>query len=280
MNPGSPPIIFVVSDGRGETCNQVLQAALVQFEGQPFRMVIRPEVRTVERVEEVVREAADCEASLFYTLVSEETRWALTNLAEELLVPTVDVLGPSFSALHDLFQRAPSGKPGLFYASDRERFDRQTAIDYTLTHDDGQRPDELHLADVVLVGVSRVAKSTTSFFLAFKGIKAANVPLIYGTPVLPQLKELDPAMVIGLNVNVQRLLTIRKARDDHLGGRHVEYYTRRPDVANEVLFATNLMKQYGWRSIETSYLAVEEIARAVVQVMMPFWRERESGQAP
>ena len=142
MGPDRLPVVFVVSDGRGDTCRQVLHAALVQFAGQRFEMVVRPEIRTPEQVTEVVHEAAGRDASIFYTLVSPDTRWALTNRAEELLVPVVDVLGPSFSALHDLFQRAPSGTPGLFYASDRERFDRHTAIDYTMTHDDGQRPDD------------------------------------------------------------------------------------------------------------------------------------------
>ena len=177
------PVLFVVSDGRGETCSQVLQAALCQFEGQDFQLVIRPNIRTVEQITAVLQEAADREGTVFYTLVAHEVRWALSQLAGQLMVPTVDILGSSFSALHDVFQREPSEKPGLFYASDRERFDRQKAIDYTLKHDDGQRPDELHLADVVLVGVSRAAKSTTCFYLAFQGIKAANVPLVFGTPV-------------------------------------------------------------------------------------------------
>jgi len=267
MASGDLPVVFVVSDGRGETCSQVLRAALVQFEGQEFEMVVRPNVRTAGQVREIVREAVGREATIFYTLVNDETRWAMTNLAEELLVPTIDVLGPSFSALHDIFQQAPSGKPGLYYASDRERFDRQTAIDYTLTHDDGQRPDELHQADVVLVGVSRAAKSTTCFYLAFRGIKSANVPLIYGVPVLSQLKSIDPTRVIGLNVNVSRLLTVRRARSGHLGDRHVAYYTRKQDVANEVIHATTTMKQNGWRTIETSYLAVEEIAREVMKLL-------------
>jgi regulator of PEP synthase PpsR (kinase-PPPase family) len=276
MNPDRTPVVFVVSDGRGETCSQVLRAALVQFEGQEFEMVVRPEIRTADQVTAIVREAASREAGIFYTLVSHETRWAMANLAEELLVPTVDVLGPSFSALHDLFKRAPSGKPGLYYASDRERFDRQTAIDYTLKHDDGQRPDELHLADVVLVGVSRAAKSTTCFYLAFRGIKAANVPLIYDIPVPRQLAALDPVKVIGLSVNVPRLMTVRQARAANLGGRQIDYYTNRQAVANEVMQANNVMKQHGWRTIETSYLAVEEIAREVMQALGRDWHASES----
>ncbi len=273
MAEGKLPVVFVVSDGRGETCNQVLQAALVQFEGQEFEMVIRPEVRTEDQVTDVVKEAVDRDASVFYTLVSPDIRWAMASLTEELLVPTVDVLGPSFTALHDLFERAPSGKPGLFYASDRERFDRQTAIDYTLTHDDGQRPNELHLADVVLVGVSRAAKSTTCFYLAFQGIKAANVPLVSGLPVMPQLTKLDPDKVIGLNVNVSRLLTVRQARASNLGSRHVDYYTSKKEVTGEIISAANLMRKLGWRTIETSYLAVEEIAREIMKIMKPVWEK-------
>jgi regulator of PEP synthase PpsR (kinase-PPPase family) len=261
------PVLFVVSDGRGETCRQVLQAALVQFEGQDFELVVRSEIRAAEQVAAVVQEAADRDATIFYTLVSRETRWALSGLAEKYLVPAVDILGPSFSALHDMFQRDPSGKPGLFYASDRERFDRQTAIDYTLKHDDGRRPAELSQADIVLVGVSRAAKSTTCFYLAFQGIKAANVPLVFGTPILPQLAVLDPGRVIALSVNVSRLMTVRHARATNLGGRHIDYYTDKRQVAQEVVHAANLVKQYGWRSIDASYLAVEEIAREVLKML-------------
>lgn len=261
------PVLFVVSDGRGETCGQVLKAALLQFEGQPVELLVRPEIRTPEQITEVVHEAAGREACIFYTLVDQEVRWALSSLAEEHLVPVVDVLGPAFSALHDLFQQEPSRQPGLFYASDRERFDRQTAIDYTLKHDDGRRPEDLHLADAVLVGVSRAAKSTTCFYLAFQGIKAANVPLIFGSPLPAELTALDPARVIALSVNVSRLLTVRQARATNLGGRHLDYYTSKREVANEVIHAANLVKAHGWRSIEASYLAVEEIAREVIKML-------------
>ena len=277
MPKAKAPVLFVVSDGRGETCSQVLQAAMFQFEGQDFELVVHPEMRTSDQVAAVVREAAAREATIFYTLVAHEVRWTLSSLAEELLVPTVDILGPSFSALHDVFQREPSERPGLFYASDRERFDRQAAIDYTLKHDDGQRADELDQADVVLVGVSRSSKSTTCFYLAFQGIKAANVPLVFGTPVLPQLAALDASRVICLSVNVSRLLTVRQARAANLGDSHIDYYTSKREVANEVIHAANLVKQHHWRSIEASYLAVEEIAREVTN-MLPAGIRHRPGQ--
>jgi regulator of PEP synthase PpsR (kinase-PPPase family) len=259
----SLPTLFIVSDGRGETCHQVLHAALVQFEGQDFDLVRRANVRTAEQAEKVVKEASQHDAIIFYTLVTDEARVAITRHAEKRLVPIVDLLGPSFSALHDLFKRERSAKPGLYYATDRERFDRQTAIDYTLKHDDGQRPHELRQADVVLVGVSRASKSTTCFYLAFQGIKAANVPLLPDIPVLPQLTKVEPSKVIGLNMNVARLMTVREARTVNLGTAHTGYYVNKRKIANEVIHATQLMQAHGWRSIDVSYMAIEEIAREV-----------------
>jgi len=259
----SLPALIVVSDGRGATCNQVLQAALVQFEGQDFDLIVRSNVRSVEQIEEIVLEARDIGATIFYTLVVHDARVAIKRLAGKLLVPIVDVLGPSFNALHDLFKRDHTGKPGLFYASERERFDRHAAIDYTLKHDDGQRPHELHLADVVLVGVSRASKSTTCFYLAFQGIKAANVPLLPDVPILSQLKMVDPEKVIGLNMNVSHLMTVREARALHLGTDHTTYYVNKREISKEVLHAAYLMKIHGWRSVDASYIAIEEIAREV-----------------
>ena len=191
MADSKAPTIYVVSDGRGDTCNQLVRAALVQFHGQRHNLVRKAEVRTPEAVDSIVERAARDELSvIFYTLVSDETREAIKVASERLLVPTVDVLGPSFSALYDLFKSAPQHTPGLLYASDRERFDRIEAIDYTLKHDDGQRPHELDEADVVVVGVSRASKSSTCFYLAYAGIRAANVPLVPEVPPSPHLLEL------------------------------------------------------------------------------------------
>ena len=173
-----PPTLYVVSDGRGQTSASVLQAALVQFHGQRYAIVREANVRTVERVEEIVDAAARTHGVVVYTLVAGETRRAMRQAAASRAVPIVDVLGPALSALHDLFKRDPQAEPGLLYASEREGFDRHEAIDYTLKHDDGRRPDGLPRADVVLVGVSRSGKSATCFYLAYQGVKAANVPLV------------------------------------------------------------------------------------------------------
>jgi regulator of PEP synthase PpsR (kinase-PPPase family) len=266
MRAAAPPTLYVVSDGRGATGAAVLQAALVQFQDQRFATVHEANVRTADRVRAVVGDAARTGGVVFYTLVADETRHAMQDEAARRAVPIVDVLGPALSALHDLFQRAPQAKPGLLYASERERFDRHEAIDYTLKHDDGRRPDGLAGADVVLVGVSRAAKSSTCFYLAYEGVKAANVPLVPGLPLPPELEALPPERVIALWVNPRRLVAIREARALHLPAEHGSAYTELDAVREEVREAHRIVADHGWRSIDGSYLAVEEIAREVMRL--------------
>jgi len=258
------PTIFVVSDGRGETCSQLVKAALVQFAGVKYRIARRAKVLTPARVEKIVDLAAESRAVVFYTLAADETRSAMKQASARKLVPTVDLLGPAFSALHDLFKANPQYTPGLLYAADHERIDRIEAIDYTLKHDDGQRPHELHKADVVLVGVSRVAKSSTCFYLAYAGVRAANVPLIPGIEPPQPLLRMDPNRVIGLRVNVMRLMTMRESRAINLGLDFTDKYVDKREISREVLAANRMMDKHGWRSFDVSYLAIEEIAREVI----------------
>lgn len=260
------PRIFIVSDGRGDTAAQVLKAAAVQFEGRTYRVSRRPSVRTVKDVLRVVQEAADARAVIFYTLVDEETRRTMHRAAARKLVPTVDILGPCFSALDDQFRTKRRGEPGLLYDMERDRLNRMEAIDYTLHHDDGQRVHELSKADVVVVGVSRASKSSTCFFLAYAGVRAANVPLIPGVDPPARLLALDPEKVIGLRVNVDRLLIVREARARNLGRAHLAAYLDRREIAREVLWANQLMDRQDWRTLDASYLAVEEIAREVMRL--------------
>lgn len=260
------PTIYIVSDGRGATCSQLVKAALVQFENHPTELVRRSHVLTPEAVEAIVAEAAADEATVFFTLASEETRRAMQSECARHLVPSVDLLGPAFSALHDLFKDSPQFKPGLLYESDREHFDRVNAIDYTLKHDDGLRPQELHQAHVILVGVSRASKSSTCFYLAYQGVRAANVPLVPGIPPPPELLTLDREMVIGLRINVMRLRTIRESRILTMRMGADDKYVDKREIAREVREANRLMDTHGWRSLDISYMAIEEIAKTVRQM--------------
>ena len=265
-NTDPPPTLFVVSDGRGETGAAVLKAALLQFEGQRFTLVRESNVRTRERIDAIVEVAARTRGVVLYTLVEAETRRAMQASAALHAVPVVDALGPVLSALHDLFRSEPRSQPGLLYASEREEFDRQEAIDYTLKHDDGRRPDGLGAADVVLVGVSRAGKSSTCFYLAYYGVKAANVPLVPEVPLSAELMALPKERVIGLWVNPRRLVAMREARAHHLGIAKESTYVNLEAVQQEVRAIHRVMNIRGWRTIDASYRAVEEVAREVMRL--------------
>ena len=266
MSTRHAPTLYIVSDGRGDTGAGVLEAALVQFQGETHHILREANVRTKERVVEIIAAAREVHGVVFYTLVEQETRRALQESAAQHGVPVVDILGPVFSALHDTFGRKPGSQPGLLYARGRERFDRMDAVDYTLAHDDGCHQSQLGNADVVLVGVSRSGKSSACFFLALQGVKAANVPFVPGLAVPAELVALPNERVIGLVVNPSRLIALRGARAQHYGLDADNAYTDAEKVRQEARDAHRLCLLHDWRTIDVSYMAVEEIAREVMHL--------------
>lgn len=263
MTSNQPHTIYLVSDGTCRTCEQVVKSVLVQFDKVDFRLVRKAKVHRAPTVAKVIEEAAAEKASVFYTLVSSEAREAIKLAARDRMVPAVDILGPVLVSMYDVFERLPLATPGMLYDSNKEYYDRIDAVEYTLSHDDGCRIHELGDADVVLVGVSRAAKSTTCFFLAYSGIRAANVPLFQESDPAPELVRLDPRKVIGLMVNPHRLQTIREARLRGWGMDLSADYAAPTEIARELRAAAEQMARHGWRTIDVSYKAVEEVAREV-----------------
>jgi regulator of PEP synthase PpsR (kinase-PPPase family) len=269
MSAEQVPTIYLVSDGTCRTCEQVIQAVLVQFERPSVRLIRRPNVRGRHAVKTVIQQAVRDRALVAYTLVSEEARKAMeeANLERPIPVPVVDLLGPLMRSLYDLFQSTPMARPGILYDLNKALFDRIDAVEYTLHHDDGCGIHELAAADVVLVGVSRASKSTTCFYLAYSGIRAANVPLIHGSDPSPELLKLDPRRIIGLTTNPHRLKNVRDARLRSWGMCPHADYASKKQIARELMTANELMAKYGWRCVDVSYKAVEEVAREVMQVL-------------
>jgi len=245
----------------------VVRAALVQFEPSGVRLVQKGNVDTVETVCRLIQSAAKSRALVFYTLVSKELRAAIQEAARHHMVPVVDLLGPVLVALYDLLKSAPLAKPGILYESDKAHYDRIDAVEYTLAHDDGCRLSELKDADVVLVGVSRCSKSTTCFYLGYLGIRAANVPLFADAEPPLELLKIDPRRVIGLTANPYRLRSVRQARMRSWGANVDERYTHPAQISHELRAARAQMTKYGWRCIDVSYKAIEEIAREVLQLL-------------
>jgi regulator of PEP synthase PpsR (kinase-PPPase family) len=258
-----PLTIVILSGATGRTAENVLNTALAQFDKPNVRIVKQANVRTSRDARRIVRQAAETGAVVCHSLVSATIRDAVVDEAKHRLVPAVDVLGGTLALLSDHLRVSPRGKPGLAYKLQKDYFDRMEAVSFTLEHDDGCGLSTLRNADVVLAGVSRSSKSVTCFYLAYRGIRAANVPLIEGFEPPEQLVKMPARKVIGLTLSPARLHAVREARRQLWGEPEMDGYVGQDAIRRELTYALSLMKRHGWSSIDVSYMAVEEVARRI-----------------
>ena len=259
--------VFLISGSTGHTCYTVLRAALAQFDDPQVNVALRSNARSVAAVGEYVEEAAKAGAVVCHSVVEPEARKALVEGLRQHNVPAADVLGQVVALLEDHLGQAPKLQPGLSYQLRKEYFDRIEAVDFTLAHDDGNGLQDLHLADVVIVGVSRVSKSVTCFYLSYDGVRAANVPLVPGVAPFRQLTDVDSSKVVGLTMNPSRLCSVRQARVGTIKQGPYGDYTDRHAIAAELRAATELMQEHNWRSVDVSYKSVEEVAKEVLSLI-------------
>lgn len=259
--------MLVISGGTGMTAKQVLNAALAQFSDFDPEIEYRSKVRSVRGAIAAVRDAAERHALVCHSIVVPEVRRGLDEEALKLGVPCIDVLGPALSLLADHLKVQPRGHAGLLYELHREQLDRIDAVDFTLAHDDGKRMHELSQADVVLVGASRTSKSVTCFYLAARGIRAANVPIIPLQPIPGELSKISPKRVIGLTMSAAHLESIRQTRLDRITHRPVANYADLPDIRVELREIRGLMSRMHWQCIDVSYKATEEVADQIIELM-------------
>ena len=261
------PTIVLLSGSTGRTCGEVFRSALAQFDKPDIDLIHKTNVRSPEEATQAVREAAETKAVILHSIVDSDVREAFLEQSKTLNVPVVDVLGPILTLLEDHLGQSPRGRPGLSYQLRKEYFDRIDAVSYTLAHDDGCRIEGLPEADVVIVGVSRVSKSVTCFYLAYRGVRAANVPLIPECEPPQELLAIDPRKVVGLTMNSNRLARVREVRIGMMGRGPFEQYGDAREIEREINFAKGLMARHGWRKIDVSYMSVEEVAKEVMSML-------------
>lgn len=267
MEPIEDYRIFVLSDGTGQTGKRVLEAALLQFD-LPVMIIRIPHLRSVEQVNEVVADAARNHSMIVYTLVSVELRQAVHIAGMERGVIVVDLLGGLLAKLQDFLHRTPWGRPGLLYQTDAGYYQRVDAMEYTVQHDDGQKVDDLSEADLVLVGPSRTSKTPVSFYLAYRGWKVANVPIVLGLEPPEPLRELDPRKVVGLTTDPQRLALIRQERLKNMGAQtSSSTYADLRHIQQEVRYSLRLCKTNRWPVVNVTGKAVEETANEVINLV-------------
>lgn len=257
--------VHLISDSTGETLNAMLKATASQFaEAKPLEHIYAL-VRSRKQMEETLAQVEASPGIVLYTVINPQLRRLLEIRCSELETPAVSVLDPMLHAFADYLGLEQTQRAGAQHQLDDAYFTRISALDYTLAHDDGQMSWDLETADVVLVGVSRTSKTPTCMYLANRGVKAANVPLVPTAEPPASLAELRKPLVVGLVASPERLAQIRKSR---LGGINaadaVEDYSDLDAIREEVRNARRLFARHGWPVIDVTRKSVEETAAAIL----------------
>lgn len=259
--------LHLVSDSTGETVTLLARACLVQFDDIQVREHLWPMVRTVDQVREVMERIREHPGFVMCTLVNEKNRLALEEGCRMHQIPCIPVLDPVVAALGAYLNAKSVPRPGGQHAMDAEYFARIEAMQFALSHDDGQMTNELRNADVILVGVSRTSKTPTCIYLANRGIKAANVPFVPGCPLPEELFLEGGPAVVGLTNDPKRLIEIRRQRLRFLDQDPDTDYVDEESVKEEVNSARRLFTEHDWPVINVSRRSIEETAATILQYL-------------
>ena len=272
--------LHLVSDATGDTLSVVSRAAIAQFEGADIHIHRWSLIRSRLQLEQVLEGVAAEPGPVLTTLIDTALRHALEEACTRMGQRLLHMLDPVFSLLQDELGAPATQRPGRQYVLDADYFRRIDAMHYVLSHDDGQAARGLSQADVILVGVSRSSKTPTAFYLANRGVKAANIPLVPDT-ILPDALAADTCPVIGLFVDLAPLIEIRRHRLRLLGsgeagpiaGQLHDRYVDEDNVKAELLWARRLCTARGWPIINVTSRSIEETAAAVLR-FMEIWHQR------
>lgn len=256
--------IFIASDATGRTAEMVVRAALVQFRGASVRLRHRAHIRTPGDVRDVVQAAAEAGGLIVHTMVLPELRTLMLTEARARKVPAIDLLGPLLLRLEDLLELEPVRQPGLFRQMDEEYRRRFEVMDFTVRHDDGQDPQDLPQADMVLVGVSRTSKTPLCMFLAWRGHRVANVPIVQALPLPEELGRLEPRKVVGLTIRADRLLELRRSRLQQMETPPQFSYADPRQITTELEYAKSLCGRGGWPMVDVTDKSIEEVASEIL----------------
>jgi hypothetical protein len=260
--------LHLVSDATGETLITVARAAAAQYANVHPVEHLYPMVRSKKQLDHALAEITEAPGLVLYTLLEEDLIALLETKCRELGLPCMSVLGPILRVFQSYLGAETIHRAGAQHVLNAEYFQRIDAHNYTMFHDDCQHVEGLEQADVVLIGVSRTSKTPTSIYLANRGVKTANVPLVPGVPLPPQVEKLARPLVIGLYASAERIVQIRENRLLGLKAhRDDSQYIDKTAVAEEVAFSRRLCAKNNWPSIDVTRRSIEETAAAVMKLL-------------
>lgn len=262
------PHIHLVSDATGETLKSVAKAALVQFQKSQEEVETHTWalVRKPLQMERVVEAIAAMGGLVLFTIVDQELREILIKGCAKAKLPIVPVLDPVIMAFGKYLGEKAVNLPGRQHEMDAEYFHRIDAMHYTIAHDDGQHLEDLDKADIVLVGVSRTSKTPTSIYLANRGFKTANVPIVPGLIIPPEVETLKKPLVVGLTTSPDRLVSIRRSRLISMNQTTETAYVDDERVKEELTIARKLCTKHNWPIIDVTRRSIEETAAAILNL--------------
>ena len=260
--------IYLISDSTGETLDRIFIAIKAQFKNINYKVHTYSFTRTENQIFKILSEAEkDPNSIILYSIVDSNLAKFLANTSEEKNIPCFGVLGDLILSFSKLLNQKASHQPSGQYALNDEYYKRISAIQFTMNHDDGNLLKEINKSDIILLGVSRTSKTPTAIYLANKGFKTSNIPLVNKNSIPKALKE-NPKMscVIGLSSEPERLVDIRKNRMNSLKETENKSYTDLENIRKEVDQAKETFRKYKWPSIDVTRKSVEETAASIIKI--------------
>ena len=267
--------LHLLSDSTGETLESIVKAALSQFDDAEH--VVKhfwPMVRSESHLDRILTDVAANPGLVLFTLVNRDTRRKLETRCRALGLPAIAALDAVSDAMSNMFGQEAKARPGRQHVMDAAYFARVAAIQFTIAHDDGINAQNWEEADIVLAGVSRTSKTPTSIYLANRGYKTANIPIVPGSPPPPNLFQLKHPMVIGLVTSAERLIQVRRNRLLSLNQLPDTDYVDEEKVRAEVAHARRMFADNGWPVLNVTRRSIEESAAAIINL----FNERELAQ--
>ena len=258
--------LHLVSDSTGETLITVARAVVAQYEGVAAIEHVYPLVRSHTQLARVLSEIENAPGIVLYTLVERDLAERLEEVCRNTGSPHLSVLEPVHSLLSSYLGAASTARPGAQHMLNAEYFKRIDAMNFTLLHDDGHLPADLDEADVILVGVSRTSKTPTAVYLANRGVKTANIPLVPGVPPPTVLNSARRALIVGLVATPERIVQIRQNRLLSLNADDDTSYVDREAVAEEIAASRRLFARNSWPMIDVTRRSIEETAAAILDL--------------
>ena len=260
--------IYLISDSTGETLDRIFLALKAQFKNIKYKVHSYSFTRTENQILKILEDAKKNKDSvILYTIVDNNLAKYLSNVSDEKKIPCFSVLGNLILNFSKILNQKASHEPSGQHVLNEEYYERIEAIQFTMGHDDGNLINEIEKSDIVLVGVSRTSKTPTSIYLANKGLKTSNIPLVNENS-LPEKLRLNPQMtcVVGLNTEPERLVDLRKNRMNTLKETENKKYTDIENIRKEILDAKKTFQKYKWPSIDVTRKSVEETAASIIKI--------------